>query len=76
MPARKTRQYVTAAVESLTIAIELFNRPSPAGREHATVMMAAHAFEMLLKAAIYEERRKVQPRSAGVVGGSKWRMLL
>jgi len=60
MPARKTRQYVTAAVESLTIAIELFNRPSPAGREHATVMMAAHAFEMLLKAAIYEERRKVQ----------------
>lgn len=60
MPARKTRQYVAAAVESLTLAIELFNRPSPAGREHATVMMAAHAFEMLLKAAIYEERRRVQ----------------
>lgn len=60
MPARKTRQYIAAAVESLTLAIELFNRPSPAGREHATVMMAAHAFEMLLKAAIYEERRKVK----------------
>ncbi|KHL01570.1 DUF3644 domain-containing protein [Sinomonas humi] len=59
MTARKTKQYVAAAVESLTLAIELFNRPSPTGREHATVMMAAHAFEMLLKAAIYEQRGKV-----------------
>lgn len=49
MTARKTKQYVAAAVESLTLAIERFNRPSPTGREHATVMVAAHAFEMLLK---------------------------
>ena len=60
MTSRKTRQYVGAAVESLTLAIELFNRPSPLGREHATVMMAAHAFEMLLKAVIYEQRKKVK----------------
>lgn len=60
MTARKTRQYVATAVESLTRAIELFNRPSPVGREHATVMMTAHAFEMLLKGAIYEQRRKVK----------------
>ncbi|GAB3616539.1 hypothetical protein GCM10027416_10960 [Okibacterium endophyticum] len=60
MTARKTRQYVATAVDSLTLAIELFNRPSPTGREHATVMMAAHAFEMLLKGAIYEERQKVR----------------
>lgn len=60
MVARKTKQYVATAVESLTLAIELFNRPSPTGREHATVMMAAHAFEMLLKAAIYEQRKKVR----------------
>lgn len=59
MTARKTRQYVATAVESLTLAIEIFNRPSPAGREHTTVMMAAHAFEMLLKGAIYEDRKKV-----------------
>mgnify|MGYP000867599479 FL=1 len=59
MVSRKTRQFVGAAVESLTLAIELFNRPSQLGREHATVMMAAHAFEMLLKAVIYEERKKV-----------------
>lgn len=60
MVARKTKQYVETAVESLTLAIELFNRPSPTGREHATVMMAAHAFEMLLKAAIYERRKMVK----------------
>ncbi|MBM7507113.1 hypothetical protein JOE61_000927 [Nocardioides salarius] len=59
MAARKTRQYVSTAVESLTLAIELFNRPSPMGREHAVVMFAAHAFEMLLKAAIFEKRRNV-----------------
>ena len=63
MTSRKTRQYIDAAVESLTLAIELFNRPSPAGREHATVMMAAHAFEMLLKAVIYEERKEVSFKS-------------
>ena len=38
---------------SLTLAIELFNRPSPAGREHATVMMAAHALRDA-EGAIYE----------------------
>ncbi|WP_211359046.1 DUF3644 domain-containing protein [Nesterenkonia populi] len=59
MAARKTKQYVSTAVESLTLAIELFNRPTPVGREHATVMLAAHAFEMLLKGAIYEQRRSV-----------------
>lgn len=60
MVARKTKQYIETAVESLTLAIELFNRPSPTGREHATVMLAAHAFEMLLKAGIYEQRKKVK----------------
>lgn len=60
MVARKTKQYVKTAVESLTLAIELFNRPSPTGREHATVMMAAHGFEMLLKGTIYEQRKKVK----------------
>lgn len=59
MVARKTSQYVGAALDSLTLAVEIFNRPSPVGREHATVMLAAHSFEMLLKAAIYEDRKSV-----------------
>lgn len=60
MTTRKAKQYIATAVESLTLAIELFNRPSSTGGEHATVMLAAHAFEMLLKAAIYESRGTVK----------------
>lgn len=56
---QKTRQYVTTAVESLTLAVEIFNRPSPIGRDHAVVMFAAHAFEMLLKGAIFQKTGRV-----------------
>ncbi len=55
-----------AAVESMTLAVELFNRPSPVGRDHAVVMMTAHAFEMLLKAIIYQNRRTVADPSTGL----------
>lgn len=48
------------AVESLTLSIELFNRPSNIAREHAVIMMLAHSFEMLLKAAIFEQRGTVR----------------
>lgn len=51
------------AIESMTLSIELFNRPSALAREHAVVMMLAHAFEMILKAAIFQERGSV--RDAG-----------
>ena len=54
-------------VESLTLAIELFNRPSPIAREHAVVMMLAHAFEMLLKAAIFERRGTVRDKGRRAV---------
>lgn len=49
-----------AATESMTLAVELFNRPSPVARHHAVVMMAAHSFEMLLKALIFQERGSVR----------------
>jgi len=52
--------YRDTAVESLTLAIELFNRPSDVARDHAIVMMLAHSFEMILKAAIFETRGKVR----------------
>ncbi|WP_222064866.1 hypothetical protein [Brevibacterium casei] len=51
MTARKSAQFVETAAESLTIAIKLFNRPSPTGREQATIIMVAHSFEMLLNSA-------------------------
>ena len=56
---RRTRLMKQAAVESLTLSVELVNRPTPTAREHAVVMLAAHAFEMLLKAVIFEERGSV-----------------
>ncbi len=49
-----------AATESMTLAVELFNRPSPVARHHAVVMMAAHSFEMLLKALIFQKRGSVR----------------
>lgn len=52
------------AVESLTLAVELFNRPVATARDHAVLILIAHAFEMLLKAAIYQDRRSIrQPGS-------------
>lgn len=50
------------AVESMTLSIELFNRPSPLARDHAVVMMLAHAFEMILKASVYQRRGTVRDR--------------
>jgi hypothetical protein len=49
-----------AAVESMTLAVEMFNRPSPVAGDHAVVMMAAHSFEMLLKAIIFQVRGTVR----------------
>ena len=39
-------------IESLVLSIELFNRPSDAGRTHGVLILLDHAFEMLFKAAI------------------------
>ena len=50
------------AVESLTLSIELFNRPSPLARDHAVIMMMAHSFEMLLKAGIFQKRGTVRDK--------------
>lgn len=50
----------STALQSMTLAVELFNRPSPVARDHAVVMMAAHSFEMLLKALIFQARGTVR----------------
>ena len=39
----------------MTLAIELFNRPSEVARQHAVVILLHHAFEMLLKAVIRQK---------------------
>lgn len=52
--------YLETAVESLTLAIELFNRPSPTARDHAVPMLLGHSFEMLLKSVIFQARGTVR----------------
>jgi hypothetical protein len=42
------------AIQSLTLAIELFNRPHDCARSEAVLMMFHHSFEMLLKSLIVE----------------------
>lgn len=59
---RQTTMFKDTAVESLTLSIELFNRPSPLARDHAVIMMLAHSFEMLLKASIFQRRGTIRDK--------------
>ena len=43
-----------SAVDSVRLAIELYNRPHPVARKKSVLMLLGHSFEMLLKAAILE----------------------
>ena len=47
------------AINSLTLGIELFNRPHNQGRAEGVLIFLHHAFEMLLKAAIKKETGSV-----------------
>jgi hypothetical protein len=50
------------ALESLTLAIELFNRPTEMARSHGVLIMLQHAFEMILKAAILQRTGRIHDR--------------
>jgi len=50
------------AAESLTLAIELFNRPSEVARCHGVLILLQHSFEMLLKAAILQRTGQIHNR--------------
>lgn len=56
---RETSRFKRQALNSLILAIELFNRPHNTSRTEAVLLLLQHAFEMLLKAAIYQGRRRV-----------------
>lgn len=61
---RETIRFKRQALRALVLAIELFNRPHNTSRTEAVLFLLQHAFEMLLKAAIYQDRRTVhEPRS-------------
>jgi hypothetical protein len=62
---RRTKKLKVTALESLTLAVELFNRPSPAARPQGVLLNLQHAFEMLFKSIIWEETRRIQPPGSG-----------
>jgi hypothetical protein len=61
---RDVKPLLSRAIESLTLAIEVFNRPSETGRGHAVPILLHHAFEMLLKAAILQSGRSIHDKEA------------
>jgi hypothetical protein len=52
------------AIDSLTLSIELFNRPNDCGRVHGVLIFMDHSFEMLLKAAILHKGGKIREKRA------------
>lgn len=62
---RRTRKLRTTALESLTLAVEVFNRPSPTARTQGVLLNLQHAFEMLSKAIVWEDRGSIQDRGSG-----------
>ena len=63
---RDTRRFKSCALNSLLLAIELFNRPHDVGRTETVLMLLQHAFEMFLKAAIYEKRETICDSRASI----------
>ncbi len=49
---REPKTLLKKAIDSLVLAIEMFNRPHELGRATATLIFLDHSFEMLMKASI------------------------
>ena len=56
---RKTRKFLDCAKESLILGVEIFNRPSEVGRVEGVLLTMNHAFEMLLKAVVFEKTGRI-----------------
>jgi uncharacterized protein DUF3644 len=69
---REAKHLLIRAVDSLVLAIEHFNRPHDRGRPEAVLILADHASEMFLKAAIVHKggriRRRKDPNTLGFEG--------
>lgn len=61
---RDVQPLLGRAIASLTLGIELFNRPTETGRSHAVPMLLHHAFEMLLKSAILQSARAIHDKTS------------
>ncbi len=61
---REAKILLQKAIDSLVLAIELFNRPHDRGRVTGTLILLDHAFEMLMKAAILHRGGRIREKRA------------
>ena len=61
---KEARHLYEKAIDSLTLSIELFNRPNDCCRTHGVLIFLDHSFEMLLKAAILHRGGKIKEKKA------------
>ncbi len=61
---REAKLLLQKAVDSLILAIELFNRPHDRGRVSSTLILLDHSFEMLMKAAILHRGGRIREKRA------------
>jgi len=59
---KEARLLLGKAYDSLTLCVEVFNRPYDCGRTTTSLILAGHAFEMLLKAAIVERNGRIREK--------------
>ena len=66
---RETRALKSKAIDSIVLAIELFNRPDERGRVAGVLICADHSFEMLLKAIVHQRRGVIRkPGESKTIG--------
>lgn len=61
---KEAKHLYKKAIDSLTLSIELFNRPNDCGRVHGVLIFMDHSFEMLLKASIIDKGGKIKEKGA------------
>ncbi|GCD79005.1 DUF3644 domain-containing protein [Schleiferia thermophila] len=61
---KEAKHLYQKAIDSLTLSIELFNRPNDCGRAHGVLIFMDHSFEMLLKASIIHKGGKIKDKRA------------
>ncbi len=61
---KEVKHLYRKSIDSLTLSIELFNRPNDCARVHGVLIFMDHAFEMLLKAAIIHKGGRIREKRA------------
>jgi hypothetical protein len=69
---KEAKPLLQKSLNSLTLSIELFNRPSDRGRTDTVLILFDHSVEMLLKASIVQKGAKIHdPGMANAIGFQK-----